>query len=231
MLDTEVRLRSGGLGGVPEFIEWQEKLAAIYSSFGISYELLSDKSSNSPLRSAKANATHKEPSLTLLMDVLLEMANNVIPRFLNVPSLTTKRQRARKQGHPKESANPQSSGENGHATSSVARDANLDTAAASCESSDDADSDSSSIMDSSAQLPKDPMVRDARIRAWLDGWRNEVKAAHTLSRLNLLHVRSDRFLMLSLSQYMFPGFFRLWHTQCSFVCGYLRFAQPSWASL
>ncbi|TPP61401.1 putative Zinc finger protein [Fasciola gigantica] len=162
LLDTEVRLRSGGLGGVPDFTQWQEKLAMVNSSFGL-------QADNPLLKRLSVSSCDSDsiqtPDRQGLIDALIEVAENIMPRFLSVPDLAP----SRKEQQRTDTENQEEQSEH-------------DT--------DDGESDSSS--NSSVDLVlKDPDLHALRTRTWLARWRTEVRNAHTLTRLNLLHACLD----------------------------------------
>ncbi|CAI2727957.1 unnamed protein product [Schistosoma spindalis] len=178
ILDTEVRLRSGGLGGVPDFTKWQERLAQIQKSYGIQQETLDVNLSSKPNLSALSSLCEL-PDKAGLAIALIEVAENIIPRFLNVPDLCTK--------------SKFNSNQNGTNDCHDLKNSFPDHAPFVRFSSGD-DSDASESNDRSQELEKavlDPEAHELRTRAWMTAWRTEVQNARTLTRLNLLHACLD----------------------------------------
>ncbi|TGZ68700.1 hypothetical protein CRM22_004119 [Opisthorchis felineus] len=176
ILDTEVRLRSGGLGGVPDFTKWQENLADVHASFGLPPET-SPKKNSLP----KPIGSPRQPDRLGLINALLAVADNVMPRFLNVPDLTEKTKRKRNKDGLPDTDQP-----NG------GRDVNEEPdGTQSTEETNESDSDSSQSSSATDHLLRDPDLHATRTRAWLSTWRNEVMNARTLARLNLLHACLD----------------------------------------
>ncbi|CAL8090834.1 unnamed protein product [Calicophoron daubneyi] len=173
LLDTEVRLRSGGLGGVPDFPRWQEDLARVHTSFGLPPEGSPEK--NPPLKLGDVG----RPDRSGLVNALIEVGEHVIPRFLNVPDLLPKREKKSEDVlESTENSVVQESKQSHHTTEN----------AVDHDESDSEDSDSSNGMD---KILQDPELHERRTHAWLSCWRTEVQRAQTLSRLNLLHACLD----------------------------------------
>ncbi|CAH8503608.1 unnamed protein product [Schistosoma turkestanicum] len=177
ILDTEVRLRSGGLGGVPDFTKWQERLAQVQTSYGFQQETsnvnLSSKSNTS------LSSSCESPNKAGLVTALIEVAENIIPRFLNVPDLCTKSQ--------------SNSNQNGTNDCNDVKNSFPNHTPCTRFSSGE-DSDASESNDRSQDLEKavlDPEAHELRTRAWMTAWRTEVQNARTLTRLNLLHACLD----------------------------------------
>ncbi|CAH8553271.1 unnamed protein product [Schistosoma curassoni] len=178
ILDTEVRLRSGGLGGVPDFTKWQERLAQIQESYGIQQETLNVNLSSKPNLSALSSLCEL-PNKAGLAIALIEVAENIIPRFLNVPDLCTKSKFNSNQNGTNDCHDLKTS---------------FPDHVPFCRFSSGEDSDASESNDRSQELEKavlDPEAHELRTRAWMTAWRTEVQNARTLTRLNLLHACLD----------------------------------------
>ncbi|CAH8477525.1 unnamed protein product [Dicrocoelium dendriticum] len=180
ILDTEVRLRSGGLGGVPDFAEWQEKLAEVHTSFGLPPDTPERKKAS--VSSRTIQHTPAKPNRLGLVNALLSVAENIIPRFLRVPDLSRGRPR-KPVSNNEQRAKPE---DEDHCT--AGKDGSHSTPYASEHDSDSSDS-SSEFTD---QILKNPDEHLSRTRAWLSLWRAEVQSARTLARLNFLHACMDR---------------------------------------
>ncbi|KAF7260202.1 hypothetical protein EG68_03654 [Paragonimus skrjabini miyazakii] len=177
ILDTEIRLRSGGLGGVPDFVKWQEQLAAVYTSFGLPPDTSPKK--NMPVATS-STANSWKPDRQGLVTALLSVADNVMPRFLNVPDLSGRATHKRNLDHVHSVTFENGTDDNGIETQS--------NQSAAEDSASDSNSDSSSGID---HVLKDPDQHASRTRTWLSTWRAEVRSARTLARLNLLHACLD----------------------------------------
>nr|CAH8850569.1 unnamed protein product [Trichobilharzia regenti] len=176
ILDTEVRLRSGGLGGVPDFTEFQERMAQVQTSYGLSQDYLSGHLTS---KSTSSSTGSQSPNREGLVNALIEVAEHIIPRFLNVPDLTSKAQLNSALQNP---SDPSADVKNSMTTDHISR----------AKYSSDEESDSSDTNDQ--ELEKailDPEAHEQRTRTWMTVWRNEVRSARTLARLNLLHACLD----------------------------------------
>ncbi|XP_018646310.1 zinc finger protein, putative [Schistosoma mansoni] len=178
ILDTEVRLRSGGLGGVPDFTKWQERLAQVQTSYESQQETPNVNLSSKPNLSSSPSLCEL-PNKAGLVNALIEVAENIIPRFLNVPDLCTKSNFNSNQNETDDCHNIKNS---------------FPDHAPFTRFSSGEESDASESNDRSQELEKavlDPEAHELRTRAWITAWRTEVQNARTLTRLNLLHACLD----------------------------------------
>ncbi|CAH8850715.1 unnamed protein product [Trichobilharzia szidati] len=183
ILDTEVRLRSGGLGGVPDFTEWQERLAQVQTSYGLPHDYLSGHlTSKSTSSSTCSHQSIVSPNREGLVNALIDVAEHIIPRFLNVPDLTSKSSQLNN-AMQNPSDHPSTDVKNPVADHILSRV----TKYSSDEESDSSDSNDQEL----EKAILDPEAHEQRTRTWLTVWRNEVQSARTLARLNLLHACLD----------------------------------------
>ncbi|CAH8561749.1 unnamed protein product [Heterobilharzia americana] len=177
ILDTEVRLRSGGLGGVPDFTKWQERLARIQTSYGFPENAVVGHLSLKHVSSSLFNQSEASNKAEL-GSALIEVAENIMPRFLNVPDLCTK--------------SKLSSIHHGTDPVNGLKNSILDRASrANSSSGEESDASESSHSQKLDKAVLDPEAHELRTRTWMTAWRNEVQNARTLARLNLLHACLD----------------------------------------
>ncbi|KAH8876791.1 Histone acetyltransferase GCN5 [Schistosoma japonicum] len=173
-MDTEVRLRSGGLGGVPDFTKWQERLAQVQTSYGFPQET-NNLNISSNLNSTYSLNSCGSPNKAGLVTALIEVAEHIIPRFLNVPDLCTKSKSNSNQNEISDCMDVKNP---------------LPDHVPYTKFSSGEDSDASETNDRPQELEKavlDPETHELRTRTWMAAWRTEVENARTLTRLNLLH--------------------------------------------
>ncbi|KAH8876795.1 Tyrosine-protein kinase BAZ1B [Schistosoma japonicum] len=178
ILDTEVRLRSGGLGGVPDFTKWQERLAQVQTSYGFPQET-NNLNISSNLNSTYSLNSCGSPNKAGLVTALIEVAEHIIPRFLNVPDLCTKSKSNSNQNEISDCMDVKNP---------------LPDHVPYTKFSSGEDSDASETNDRPQELEKavlDPETHELRTRTWMAAWRTEVENARTLTRLNLLHACLD----------------------------------------
>lgn len=166
ILDTEVRLRSGGLGGVPNFVNWQEHLAQVQNSFGLTCDVISPDKLTALRFSPSNQSTFDRLGL---VQALIDVADNILPRFLKVPDLVTSKKSIADSGdHQSNNGTLNNDG------------SQTDDSSSSDDGKEKGENDDIFLLDPGAHIN--------RTQNWLNAWKTEVHQAKTLARLNLLHV-------------------------------------------
>lgn len=172
MYETEIHLRDGGLGGVPEFPAWMAKILFIQSQYGLCFRFTGSVPST-PLEGAPT-ATHAPSPATLqsavsaqpqdttttplqsAAEALITMGLNVHKRFLSVPKVLPRDKKVggdnnnnKEDGGPEEEIGQNQSG---------------------------------------VEYRPERSTREGDVELWMEAWMNAVRSASTLSRLNVLHV-------------------------------------------
>nr|VZH95529.1 unnamed protein product [Spirometra erinaceieuropaei] len=177
--ETEIHLRDGGLGGVPDFPAWVSAVLAVQSRYGLVFSLTGETAT--PTKDELGSNVHGS-DLQALSEILVEVGDNVLRRYLNVPKL-------------KENKKPKMKGEIGDGD-----DDNVTTPwGLSCKSNAIEEEEESSNNnedeeeDSTENLTEFDRLkaREADVEVWVNTWRDQVRAASTISRLNLLHACLD----------------------------------------
>ncbi|BHF66050.1 Tyrosine-protein kinase baz1b [Sparganum proliferum] len=177
--ETEIHLRDGGLGGVPDFPAWVSAVLAVQSRYGLVFSLTGETTAPTP---DELGSNVHGSDLQALSEILVEVGDNVLRRYLNVPKL-------------KENKKPRMKGEigdgdGGNATTPWGLSCKSDAIEEEEESSnnnEDEEEDSTEDLTEFDRLK----AREADVEVWVNTWRDQVRAASTISRLNLLHACLD----------------------------------------
>uniref|UniRef100_A0A0R3T3U6 Bromodomain adjacent to zinc finger domain protein 1A n=1 Tax=Rodentolepis nana TaxID=102285 RepID=A0A0R3T3U6_RODNA len=174
MYETEIHLRDGGLGGVPEFPGWMAKILSIQSHYGLCF-CLTGSVPSTPLKGGPT-AIHAPSPATLqcavsfqsqkvtttplqsAAEALITMGLNVHRRFLSVPKVLP---REKKSGS--ENIN-------------------------NCE---EAGPEEIGLNQQNVEYRPERSTREGDVELWVESWTKAVRSASTFSRLNVLHACLD----------------------------------------
>nr|CUU97693.1 hypothetical transcript [Hymenolepis microstoma] len=174
MYETEIHLRDGGLGGVPEFPGWMAKILSIQSHYGLCF-CLTGSVPSTPLKGGPS-AIHTPSPATLQCrmssqpqkitttplqssaEALITMGLNVHKRFLSVPKVLPREKKAGSESiHNWEEGGPEEVGQN----------------------------------QPNVEYRPERSTREGDVELWLESWTKAVRSASTLSRLHVLHACLD----------------------------------------
>lgn len=165
LYETEIHLRDGGLGGVPDFVAWQASILAIQSQFGVCLSVTGASVPSTPAKPSTTDTTaatnHNAPTspLSALAEVLVAVGQHIHRRYLSVPKLapTTTKPNKSTEGPPENEGSD-------------------------VDHSQEEDPDEEHV-----EIDK-IRVGESDVEAWLTAWVDAVRSAATLSRLTVLHV-------------------------------------------
>ncbi|VDL90975.1 unnamed protein product [Schistocephalus solidus] len=177
--ETEIHLRDGGLGGVPDFPSWVSAVLAVQSRYGLVFSLTGDTVTTA--KSEHCSDVHGS-DLQALSEILIEVGDNVLRRYLNVPKLK-EHTKARRKGEENDGGDENVTIPWGQTCNSDA----IDEEDESSNNNEDEEDDSTANLTEFDRLK----AREADVEVWINTWRDQVRAASTISRLNLLHACLD----------------------------------------
>ncbi|VDK80174.1 unnamed protein product [Dibothriocephalus latus] len=179
--ETEIHLRDGGLGGVPDFPSWVSAVLAVQSRFGLVFSLTKD--AVTPTK-GEADSNIHGSDLQALSEILVEVGDNVLRRYLNVPKPKEYKKKARRKGEDVDGYEDNAMTTWGQFGKS---DATEEEEEENSTSNEDEEEDSAATLTEFDRLK----AREADVEVWINTWRDQVRAASTISRLNLLHACLD----------------------------------------
>uniref|UniRef100_A0A5K3EW47 Bromodomain adjacent to zinc finger domain protein 1A n=2 Tax=Mesocestoides corti TaxID=53468 RepID=A0A5K3EW47_MESCO len=170
LYETEIHLRDGGLGGVPDFATWQSTILSIQAKYGLCFSL-----TGSTPPTPVVSPVLSKSAFQSLAAALVAVGRNVHRRFLNVPKLKS-RQSFR-----------HSDQDNGDASSHEEND--CDSIKGGC------DVDEEERRPHETTEVDKLRVHDVDVELWIDTWVRAVNSAATLTRLNVLHACLDACIL------------------------------------
>ncbi|VDM31325.1 unnamed protein product [Hydatigera taeniaeformis] len=186
--ETEIHLRDGGLGGVPDFPSWMANLLAIQAKYGLCFSLTGSVPSTpakegptgepAPSTTPAVSMISKTP-LRCAAEALVAVGQHVHRRFLGVPKLRL------------------------HQTAKRRGETNLD--GVSHENAEQITEEESHKVVTEAEGAHEQRhettefeknrLHEGDVELWLDAWVKAVRSAATLSRLNVLHACLDACIL------------------------------------
>ncbi|EUB59408.1 Tyrosine-protein kinase BAZ1B [Echinococcus granulosus] len=186
--ETEIHLRDGGLGGVPDFSAWMTNIIAIQAKYGLCLSLTGSVPSTPakgnpgavfpPSTTPTTSFASKTP-LRSVAEALIAVGQHVHRRFLSVPKLRLQ-QTSRRRGENGVDGVIYENGE--QAPEEDDRKAIGEEEGGQGQRSETIESEKNRAHDGDVEL-------------WMDAWVKAVRSAATLSRLNVLHACLDACIL------------------------------------
>ncbi|KAL5967786.1 Tyrosine-protein kinase BAZ1B [Taenia solium] len=185
--ETEIHLRDGGLGGVPDFSAWMTNILAIQAEYRLCLSLTgsvpptSAKEGPAGVPALSTTPTASSPSKTplrSLAEALIAVGQHVHRRFLSVPKLRlhqTKRRGENNVNGTSHENGEQAPEEDGHKLVGK-EEGGQEQRPETTESEKN-------------------RLHEGDVELWVDAWVEAVRSAATLSRLNVLHACLDACIL------------------------------------
>ncbi|KAL5110597.1 Tyrosine-protein kinase BAZ1B [Taenia crassiceps] len=185
--ETEIHLRDGGLGGVPDFSAWMATILAIQAKYGLCMSLTGSVPSTpakegsvgvSVLSTTPTASLPSKTPLRCVAEALIAVGQHVHRRFLSVPKLrlhqTKRRGENNVDGISHENGGQAPEGD-GHRVVGK-EDGGQEQRPETTESEKN-------------------RLHEGDVELWMDAWVKAVRSAATLSRLNVLHACLDACIL------------------------------------